>query len=250
MAGIKIKASKEAFERAGEDLGDFVVPSSGYYHLQLKECSFGYSKSKNGDGTEDKDRPRIQCIWSVVGVGREGAEVTENFGQVWDYVSFSEDAEWKRAEFLYALGLADGTESVTMTIDPEALGGETVLGRLKQVPNQAGDGKQAKVAKLLPLEDADAEGAFGGKKSKAEDPFGEAESEEDSDYVTEEELTAMDLKAVGEVAKEFDLDPKEYVVNFRGKFSSQRTQAKLIAAILEAQGAEPEGSDGEGENPF
>ncbi len=62
----------------------------------------------------------------------------------------------------------------------------------------------------------------------------------------------MDNKELGATARDFDIDPADYVKKGRGgKKVPQRDE--LIAAILEAQGAdidEAAGEEGDDEDPF
>lgn len=246
MAKVKMKAGKEAFEKAGQDRGDFVVPKAGWYTGMLKTCTAGLSK--DSEGNEDKSRPRLECVYEIVGVGREDEPATENYGNIWDYVSFSEESEWKRAEFLLAMGLAD--DAAEVDFDTDDVEGTKVLIRVKHEKGQTKDDPpRAKIAKLLPFTDEDRDAAFSGAADGAtEEVFG---GDGEGEYLTEEQLTAMDMKELGKIAGEFDLDPQTFVVRNRAKkVDTNKSRAAIIAAILEAQGAPAdEGVDDE-DSPF
>lgn len=249
MAKVRMKAGKEAFEKAGQDRGDFVLPKVGWYTAVLNECNDGYSKDSNGD--EDKSRPRLECIYQITGVGREDEPTTENYGNLWDYVSFSEESEWKRAEFMKALGLAD--DAADVEFDTDEVTGTKVLVRIKHEKGRSKDDPpRAKIAKLLPFTDEDRDAAFSGDADGTTEDvdFGTDAEPEGDPYLTEEDLNAMDIKELGKVAGEFDLDPQSFVVRNRAKkVDLEKTKAAVIAAILEAQGA-PEGDDDLGDDPF
>jgi hypothetical protein len=247
MAKVKMKAGKEAFEKAGQDRGDFVVPKVGWYTAVLKTCTAGLSK--DNDGNEDKNRPRLECVYEICGVGREDEPSTENYGNLWDYVSFSEESEWKRAEFLLAMGLAD--DAAEVDFDTDDVEGTKVLIRVKHEKGRdKEDPPRAKVAKLLPFTDEDRDAAFSGDGTTEEVDFG-GEAAGDP-YLTEEDLAAMDIKELGKVAGEFDIDPQELVVRNRAKkVDMVKTKAAVIAAILEAQGApEESATDDDEDSPF
>lgn len=245
MAKVRMKASSDAFEKAGQDQGDFVVPAPGYYVAVAKEINAGFSKT---DGVEDKKRPRLECIYQIEGVGRDNQPTTENYGNIWDYVSFSAESEWKRAEFLLAFGLADG--AFDGDIETDDLLGTRVLLRIKhEKGRQKDEPARAKVAKLLPYVDGDSNAAFGSGSDTNEPEFGgEEDAGEGVEFLTEEGLGELELKELGEVAKEFDLDPTEFIVrNKAKKVDTAKTQAALIEAILEAQGVEEDGAEAEAE---
>lgn len=249
MPKVRIKASTEDFEKAAQDQGDFVVPPNGYYILQLKECNPGLSK--DDDGNEDPKRPRLECIWEIVGIGVDDKPVDANYGNVWDYVSFSKESGWHRGQFLKAVGLTDGTAEFDDEVDTDELIGVKIIGRLRQQRGRTKDDEaRAKLRAMLPYEDGDNASAFGEATATDGDSADEAGDEEDVDY-TEEELGQADLKELGRIAKEdFELEPNDFIVKVRGKLSEAKTKAKLIQAILDAQAEDAGDEDGDGANPF
>lgn len=252
MAKVKIKAGKDSFENVDKDQGDFVVPPAGYYTMVLKECNDGFSKDQ--DGNVDKKRPRLECIYEIVGVGQEDGPVEENYGNIWDYVSFSDESEWKRAEFLWALGLVSKKGDADVTIDTDEITGKKVLARLKREKGRgADDAPRAKVAKLLRFSDADSEAAFGSGGGEEDETSYSDDEAGDDELWTEESLSELELKELGEAAKEFDLNPEDFIVRNRAKkVDTDKTKEAVIAAILEAQNGTEEESGGadDGDSPF
>lgn len=266
MAKVKVKATTEDFEKGAQDMGDFIVAPPGYYILQLSEVSPEFTKDK--DGSEIKSKPYLQCVWKIVGVGAEEAEPTENYGNIWDVVSYSAESGWSRGRFLRAIGAASGDEDVEvdLEIDPDVKGtiiGTKVLARVKnrRRRKQPGDteapGMQARIASLLPYSERNTIGegaaAFEGVEEDDTDTAGTStgggDDGEDQPY-TEEELNAMEGKELGAVAKdEFNLNPNDSIVKVRGKVNAEKSKAKLIEAILEAQSAE-DGETEDGDSPF
>jgi hypothetical protein len=107
---------------------------------------------------------------------------------------------------------------------------------LKPIAKDLGITLSGKTKKTLIEAILEAETAAEGEEEVIEDEevIEEDESiEEDSDYLTEDQLKAMSPEELREVAKDFDLDVK-----------ALRVKSKVIAAILEAQGA-PTGDDEE-----
>lgn len=246
MAKVRMMAGKEAFEKAGQDQGDFVLPKAGWYTGMLKTCTPGLSK--NTDGKEDPKRPRLECIYEIVGIGREDEPSTENYGNLWDYVSFSAESEWKRAEFMKAMGLAD--DEADLEFDTDEVEGTKVLMRLKHEAGRDKDSpKRAKIAKLLPFTDADRDAAFGGDADGTTEEVDFGGEAPEGEYLTDEQLQAMDIKELGKIAGEFDIDPQTLVVRHRNKkVNLEGTKTAVIAAILEAQGAPEDAADEE--DPF
>lgn len=266
MPVVKMRASADDFENTGQDRGDFLVPPKGMYVLTLKECNSGYSK--DDDGKADRKRPRLECVWEITGKGRENEEVTENYGNVWDYVSFNEKSGWKRADFMYALGLVDEKpdDDIEMDVDTDEVVGTQILARLKHEKGRTADDEpRAKIASMFPLSDADGDDAFSAASDEegsdaGDDPFGsEDEPEEpeadgvDADALREE-LGELDLKELGAYARDnHEIDPTEHIVKGKsgakkGKVDVAKTQAALIEAIVTAAaGDEPEADE---ENPF
>lgn len=256
MTKIRFRVGAEDLENVDKDSGDFVVPPKGYYIAAIKEAEAGFSKKKDSD-EEDPKKPRVKIILQLVGVGRDGEAVTENYGNIWDYISFSKESGWKRGEFLWALGLIDSKEDIDIEVDTEELVGQQVLIRVKhEKDNRDASAVNAKVAKYLRATDADGEAAFGAVAASGDDEdsgsvFG---GEEESGYYTEETLAELEMKPLGEVAKEFDLDPNEFLVKGKNKkVDVEATKRAVIGAILTAQGAPgDESGDGgaEEESPF
>lgn len=249
MAKVRIKASAEAIAKGGQDRGDFVVPKPGFYILQLTECNPGFSK--DADGNEDKKKPRLECIYKIVGVGRDEEEPKENYGNVWDYVSFSENSEWKRGEFLKAFGFTeDGNGDFDDEIDTDDVINRKVLVRLKHEKQRGKDATpRAKVASMFvygtdPSEIVDDGGvSYGDAEDEPEDAFGSVDDEPQDEGYTEEELAGMDLKALGAILTDLGGVPQDHIVKKGKGIDSDATKAAVIAAILEEQSGDEEGAD-------
>jgi hypothetical protein len=283
VAKIKIQAGKEAVEQAAS-FGEFEEAPPGLYTGKVKSVEFGYSKT---DGKEDKDRPRLECIYTLTGVGREGAPFPEGkrYGQVWHYVSFSAASATNRAQFGLAMGLPLKNGEIDGTIETEEGKPGTVVGKELLVSIKADTDLQgnyrAKVRSVNPIGGGSEGGGDGGNVSSlfADDDDDDTGSEPDGDledgfdddadggepapYLTEEDLKDEDeypdLKSLGAVAAEFDIEPRDHLVKYasganKGKPNVAKTRAALIAAILEAQGAPDEDEAGETapdeEDPF
>jgi hypothetical protein len=261
MAKFKMSVSQEAFDSRKEDSGDFVLPKPGLYVLRCTECEPGFTKDSSGN--EDKNRPYLKFTYKIVGVGTEEAEPKENYGNIWDYMSFGDKSEWKRAEVLLAYGIASGAFEGELDTDDVFLN-RKVLVRLKHEKGQTKDDpKQAKIARMFEADSNpnaveegevdygnDDEDTFGSSDPVYgdEEPFGdnaEPEEEESGDAeARREELAAMDLKALGAMLTENGGDPKACIVKgSNGKTDSEATKANVIDAILSLE-------EGDSDDPF
>lgn len=256
MTKVKMSASKEDFEQAGKS-GDFELPPVGLYHAELVEAVPGYKKV---DGKEDKSRPNLKCAWKLTGAGREGSgDLAGNYGYVYDYITFGESSGWHRAEFMLACGIGDGKKAATKEIEvepgkPGSVVGTVVLMRVKH-EKQEGYDTSAKVGKLLPLLDDSNDGdAFADTDSADDsDPFGGTTDDVpgDDDLLTEEQLAEMEPAELKEVAEQFDVDVHGFEPKGRTKEAKRQSIiSQVIEAILEAQGGDEDGSDGDDSDPF
>lgn len=244
MAKVTFKIPKKAFEDAA-DQGDFETAPPGLYVAKLTSCEQHYAK---GDGGKpDKKRPSLECIWQIVGVGREGEKSPVRYSQIWDYVSQrdSEDVHWKQAQFAAAMGLGDGSKNVNVTKDTEEFVGTLALIRVKKDKSQDGE-PRAKISWMGPNEGDEAD-AF--EEAEGDEAEGDEEAFEDGEAVGEEDDTlydADDLKAMDR--DEFKALCEQYEIKVKGKKKSE-----LIDLVLEAQQAaiEEEGDDGDDDDePF
>lgn len=248
MTKVNMEITADDVEAAKGD-GEFVLPPVGFYTAVVKSCDAGFSKT---DGEEDKSKPRLQVIWTIVGVGREDEKPDANYGQIWDYVSMSAAAGWKRVEFLQATNqdASPGKKS----FDTDDVVGVKALIRIKHENGQnKDDPKRAKIAKLFPWSEDGASSASASSPADESDAFAGDDSEtEAEEFLTREFLETNVLKDLGVIAKEFDLDPNALVVKKGTKVDQAATKEAVIDAILEAQGDEPEEGeeDGDEEYPF
>lgn len=229
---FKISITKDDLEQATQ--GDFETAPPGFYILKMKECNHSYTNN-------DKERPRLECIYTIVAEGREGNEKPrKNYGQIWDYVSLSGTAGWKVAQFALAFGLTDGRK-MSFDLDPMKLVGKKVIGYIKNEHKPDSEDMTAKVRTLYPFS---GEGLgiepdpFPDEESDAGEENEEEETVSNDDYVTAEELRELDVKSLGELAKQFDIDPAPFAKKVRGKW--QIDTEGLIKKILETQAAPTE----------
>lgn len=171
--------------------------------------------------------------------------------RVWDYVTFSEKAEWKVDQFLYALGVDPGDD---VDLDGTILNGmdlnelpDDFRVRVRIKADSYEGSYKAKVRQVSRHPDFS---GLGKKKSKldikkgkgkaakaAPEPEPEPETDDDElEPYTEDELNEMSLAEVKEIAvDEFELEAKP-----------RKKKDAYIAEILEAQEAdeeEPEDDD-------
>lgn len=250
MAKVRIKAGAEAVAKA-EDQGDFILAPAGPYTAVLQECAPGYAKGD--DDKPDKSRPYLECIWKIDGVGREGTKPEVQYSRIWDYVTFGEETDWKRAQFGAAMGLPVVKGEIDGEIEveegkPGSVIGVRALIRVKHEKDKRdpeGE-KRAKIGWMGPLSGpalADNPMDDSGPEAST-DPFADAAGEEELDLWTAETLGELDLKALGEEAKtNWDLTPQDFIVQVKGKTDAAKTKDAIIAAILEAQGAEEPEAD-------
>ena len=256
MTKVKFRITKEDAARVDQD-ASFELPPVGIYVLTCNSVDAGFSKT---DGEEDKSKPRLQYVYSITGEMPGEREPSKNYGNLWDYVSFSAASGWKRAEVLYAFGFiskeeADNfSDTAEFEVDTDEFVERKVLARIKHEKGQTKeDPKRAKIAKLLPYGSdvsslpslgetpvyGDGDEAFGSDGAFASEPeSGETETEA---LLTESELQEMELKELGDLAKEFDLEPNDFVVKNRAKkVDLDKTKEAIIVGILTAQNGEPE----------
>jgi len=268
LVKIVLKAGKDAVEQA-EKFGDFEKIKPGTYRMVVAEINAGHSKGD--DGKPDKKRPRLEFVLKPFSEDREGkVKFKANYGQLWDYCRLDEDVqEAKRAQWAIALGATpnrQGNVSLSIENEPDKPGtdiGKHVIARVKAGENQEGDYKP-EIANVWPVKagaegdeafdeegEDDAEEEDEGEEEDSANPFGDEDEAEDDELLTADSLEAMDLKELGGIAGEFDLDPKEHIVRNRAKkVDSAKTKKALIDAILEAQGAEPDFEEDNSEDPF
>ena len=222
MAKVTFKIPKKAFEDA-KDQGDFVEAPVGYYVAKLTSCEGHYAKK---DGKEDKSRPSLECIWQIVGVGRENEKPDVRYSQIWDYVSTKDDPDvhWKQAQFAAAVGLGDGSKNVNATKDTKEFIGSLALIRVKGDKNKTTGEYRAKIGWMGPLESAE-DDAFEeeGADDTDDTAFDDDAGDDTEEGYTEEELKAMDRE-------EFKALCDQYEIPVKGKKKSE-----LIDLVLQAQ---------------
>lgn len=186
-----------------------------------------------------------------MGSGREGTKLDKSYSAVWDNVSLtSEASEWSRARLAIALGAKpnrSGAVQLDLELDPQKPGspvGTVCLGRVASDKDLDGN-YRAKIGFIGPLEvTSEKDEAFSEDDEEEEDsPFEDEEEgeEEEGDLFTREDLENMENKELGQVAKDFEINTRDFVSKVKGKTVPDREG--LIAAILEAQGIDEEEDD-------
>jgi hypothetical protein len=250
MAKIRVKATQEDVVKANQDQGEFKLPPVGLYVLTCTEANPG--NSKGDDGEPDESKPRVEFIYSFTGAGREENPIKENYGKLWDYMSFSDAAGWKRVEIMKAYGFLpeDHVGELDTSFDTDDCINRKVLARIKHETQGQGKNatKRAKIAKLYKYgsttsasTDTEDGTAFASTEETAfatdegtDDTFGSDTDAVDSER--SQKLEAMTLKELGEIAKGVDVDPKALIVKGSdGKLDSAATQRAVIEAILAAE---------------
>lgn len=252
MAKIKIQVDNEAVQQA-QASGDFEHAPPGVYIAELAELNQGYTKGDNG--MPDQTRPYLECIYKIVGEGREGTKPNKTYSRIWDYVSFGESSKWKMAQFGLAMGLPVKNGKIDATLETEEGKPGSVIGKKIFLSLKAGkdrDGEYrpnvrnvSNFGEVNVLDDdefedgnsdidvIDEDETFSIEIEEAED----VEAEVGNDILTLESLKAKDLEELGPIAKDFDLDPKTFIVrNSAKKIDRDKTAASLISGILSAQG--------------
>lgn len=158
---VAIKYSVKNTEHGAASGGE--QPQPGLYTGEISEIKH---RTNRGQGKEDD----LEVIYKIVGEEK-------NYARIWDYVGLENDStEWKRAQFLEAVGVANATnregEFNPEKLTPKFNGKETSRSKGVQVKLRIrGDSYngeyKAKVAAVLPIDD---EAGSGGSEDK-DDPF-------------------------------------------------------------------------------
>lgn len=222
MPPIKIdfNITQDAMDQA-ESSGGLQAPV-GLYKAVLKSIEAGFSKGD--DGKLDKSRPRLECHYQITGEGTNFKKPEAQYSQLYDYVSFSEAASWKLAQFLKAFGVINkpgkGSFDVVRLINKE------VLLKVSADKDLQGD-YRARVGTLLPFGGkAEAAGTSEEDEAIEDESFDLDEDEQDvsSGEYTKDELEDMSIPELREVVEKFGIDvPKG------------TKKPGVVALILEAQ---------------
>jgi hypothetical protein len=233
---IKIKASAQAVKEAAEG-SDAVNPPAGYYTGELTKCEATQSKAGN---------PQLVCTYKITGEGRDGKKLQANYWPQRDYVQLEgETTEWKRAEFLLAMGKPTKGRSASMEIENEPNRPGTIIGTkvlLRISEDSFTDAKTgqkvatSKLARVLPLPGVNDEplGATDEELDAADEGEIPAYSpvqayegpEEEGEFVpwTREGLLALEKDELRRVTAEFSVPVVDGM-----------TKGNVIDAVLEAQ---------------
>src|SRR5262252_8956475 len=96
MPTVKFDVSQSDPDRAK----GFVPPTPGVYGAIIRECKPGYKA--DGNGKPDKDAPRLEIVVEIT----QSKNKQFKGARLFDYISFSEAAQWKMDQFLQVLGIA------------------------------------------------------------------------------------------------------------------------------------------------
>lgn len=183
MAVVKFDVSGTDPEKASQS---FEPPKPGVYLAKVAEINSGFSK--NDDGKPDRQRPRLEVVYHIADGDYKNAPL-------WDYLSFSEDSQWRMDQFLQAVGVSSKKKRKG-SFDTDSLLGKIVKVRVKADTNQSGD-YRAKVGGVMSApqegEDYEDEEPDGEEDEPGEDEDGEDEDEETNavDYST---MSIKDLR--------------------------------------------------------
>lgn len=212
---------------AGQDIED---PAPGVYQAQVREINPGYSKGD--DGKPDKSRPRLEVIYSIIGDAEGEEEPLEEKGfngnncrgaRIWDYVSFSEAAEWKLDQFLQSIGESTHKKRKGK-FDAEKHQEETIVRmRVKADKNLEGN-YRAKVGGTWAWEDLADDEISDEDLDELEDDEWDEEEFEDDDLPTVEEIRDLDVEGLKTASK-------EHGISLKGLKGIEAAQDKIIEEL-------------------
>lgn len=198
--------------------GEFVQAPKGVYIAELMEANLGYSK--DDDGKPDKNRPRIECIYQIVGEA-DGAKPEAQYSRIWDYVSFSDAAEWKLDQFLQAVGIA------TTKKEKGQLDLTKIAGKVTDLKGGEHDGKAAKV-KLRVTAGKDLQGDY---RAKVGGTY--LLTDEDAEALDEELEAALDEEELDEELIDDDDEAEEEEAEYTAEDIDDMAAADLKALVKE-----------------
>ncbi len=214
---------KIKFDVSGSDpnkaIQDSEPPKPGVYRCKVDEINAGFTKGE--DGKPDKTRPRLEVIYRITVGKSKGAPL-------WDYVSFSEAAQWKLDQFLQAMGIATAKKRKG-EFDTAKLIGKVVKVRVVKDPNSEDYRPKVKGVFAPGEDDEDEDGAdeeeVDEDDEEEEDDEDDTEDEDDEESSVDPDHPMMKLGAEADAggrpgkaaekklktaAAEADLDPDEY----------------------------------------
>jgi hypothetical protein len=266
MAEVTIKASAKAIEEAGER-GDFEECPDGYFTAELARVTVEKGSTSGSQ--------YLKCAWKPVGKGKRDEQLDKTYSWVWDNVQLEGDStEWKRAQFLLAIGKPTTGKAQGMKIQIEEGKPGTVIGTkvLLKVgsdyyTNAADERVRSAIVKnMFPFEEGEdsdeaaAEGA--GEDGTDETPFDESPTDELDEGFDSGEADAEDDSWVPLTKEDLLAGGKDLMMAQLAEYELEKpdgaTVKDVVAMILEAQDAyvaslQEDGSDdgtvGE-EDPF
>jgi hypothetical protein len=238
---VEIKASAKAIEEQSTKT-DGVNPPEGYHIFKLTKVEL--KPSKAGD-------PQLVCSWKLVGENRTNDKPKANYWPIRDYVQLTGDTtEWKRAQFLLAVGKpTKGRQSkMSIEIEPNRPGtviGALALGRVQHEGYTDNDGNaktSAKLGAILPYE---------GEVAHDDTEVEEVETEPvESDEIFDNDTDSGDTEDSYEPWTREDLvkagkDAIKTVADNFGIGVTGKTLKVILDEILEAQEAYLKGDEGD-----
>lgn len=227
---VTIKASTAAIKEAaaGSDLEN--IDFDGYHIFKLVKVDVG--KSKN-------DNPQMVCSWKLVGVTRQGNKPEKNYWPLKDYVQLEgTETEWKRAEFLLAMGIDTAARGGNkLEIEPNKPG--TVIGKLAicslKLEKYEGEDR-AKIRKVLPYVAPSGEAELPGDVDEGDIPDDQEIAEQQTEETLVEETTTEYVPWERDALKDAGKDQiKEVATSFGIEIIKGMKLADVLDAIMEAQ---------------
>ena len=203
-------------------------PKPGVYKCVVEQINPGFTNN-------DKDRPRLEVIYKVVGDAHGNREPLEELGHeggdcygawLWEYVSFTKASEWKQAQFFKALGVGN-PKKTKGKFDAEKHEGTTeVAVRVKHGTYEGNYSPDVSAVwawddYLKSLDETDDE------VSDIEEELDDDEFFDDDD--AEEGVTADDIRGMSK--KELKALADEHDVNLKGMNKEQAVEA-LIEEVV------------------
>jgi hypothetical protein len=235
---VTIKASANAIKEA-QSSGDLEnIDFDGYHIFKLVKVEVGKSKAGN---------PQMVCHWKLVGMTRQGVKPEKNYWPLKDYVQLEgEETEWKRAEFLLAMGVDTAARGGTkLEVEPKKPG--TVIGKLAicRLGLETYEGEErGKIKKVLPYVAPVDGGAVDNPEDLDEGDIPDTDEIVEVEEVVETTETTGYVPWEREALKDAGKDQiKEVATSFGIEIIKGMKLADVLDAIMEAQEAYLKGDD-------
>lgn len=200
---VKFDVSDADLDAALQERGLSEAPKPGVYKARISQINPGYSK--DDDGKPDKDRPRLEVIYEIIGDAEGDRDALKEMGidggdcygaWLWDYVSFSKASEWKQAQFFLAIGEVSQKKRKG-AFDPEKHEGKTVV-KLRVRSGKFEGEYRPRVGGTWRWDSA----------GKVTDEELDEEFDEELEVPTADEIRKMKVAELRQVAREHDISLK------------------------------------------